>query len=117
MNLSPAWVTLLAHSELESLHWSSVGRPDAPDVEIMSWARDNGYTVLTYDLDFGTILALTAASGPSVVQIRTQDVMSPQTSQSVIKVILRNRDPLQRGSLIVINESTERVRILPLRAS
>ncbi len=117
MNLSPDWVKLLGESQLESIHWSSVGNPDAPDVEIMSWARDNGYIVLTHDLDFGTILALTKASGPSVVQVRTEDLMSFDTSRSVIEVIRKNEEALAEGCLIVINESTERVRILPLRTS
>jgi predicted nuclease of predicted toxin-antitoxin system len=41
----------------------------------MAWARENGHVVLTHDLDFGTLLALTRANGPSVVQVRAQDVL------------------------------------------
>ncbi len=40
----------------------------------MDYARANDYIVLTHDLDFGTILAATRGTGPSVVQIRNQDV-------------------------------------------
>ena len=105
---------MLGEGQLESIHWSSVGKPDATDVEIMSWARDHGYIVLTYDLDFGTILALTKANGLRVVQIRTQDLMSRRISQSVIKVIKKNKEALAEGCLIVLNETSERVRILPL---
>ncbi len=114
MNLSPEWATLLNSSQFEAIHWSSVGAANAPDVEIMSWARANGFIVLTHDLDFGTALALTKADGPSVVQVRTQDLMSSRTSQSVINVIRKNEDLLQVGCLIVISESTDRVRVLPL---
>ena len=31
----------------------------------MDWALTNGYAVFTHDLDFGTLLALTHATGPS----------------------------------------------------
>lgn len=43
----------------------------------MTFARDNGYVVLTHDLDFGAILAATHGLKPSVVQIRSEDV-SPE---------------------------------------
>ena len=36
----------------------------------MAWALANGYVVFTHDLDFGTMLALTHATGPSVLQVR-----------------------------------------------
>jgi predicted nuclease of predicted toxin-antitoxin system len=37
----------------------------APDTALMQWALDNGYTVCTHDLDFGTMLALTAPLAPA----------------------------------------------------
>lgn len=35
----------------------------------------HGYTVFTHNLDFGTVLALTHATGPSVFHIRAQDIL------------------------------------------
>ncbi len=52
------------------MHWSGIGKADARDEEIMQWARTNGCIVFTHDLDFGSALALTKATGPSVIQIR-----------------------------------------------
>ena len=40
----------------------------------MAWARENRYTVFTNDLDYGALLFATAASSPSVIQIRTEDI-------------------------------------------
>jgi predicted nuclease of predicted toxin-antitoxin system len=40
----------------------------------MQWARNNDYLVFTHDLDFGILLAHSRDSGPSVIQVRTQDV-------------------------------------------
>jgi len=45
----------------------------------MAWARANGHVVFTHDLDFGTTLALTHAAGPSVIQVRGQNVLPGQT--------------------------------------
>jgi len=63
MNLSPDWCATLAAAGHEAVHWSQVGDPRAPDVTIMAWARDNNRIVLTHDLDFGALLAITSAAG------------------------------------------------------
>ena len=75
MNLSPDWIAVFEQQEWEALHWSTVGDPRATDSVIMDWARANGYVVFTHDLDFGTLLATTRVQGPSVIQVRTQDIM------------------------------------------
>jgi predicted nuclease of predicted toxin-antitoxin system len=67
MNLSPDWVVELARHGYQADHWSSIGSPRAADADIMVWAVANKYLVLTLDLDFGTLLALTHAHGPSVI--------------------------------------------------
>jgi len=45
MNLSPKWVSVLKKAGLEAAHWSRIGRPNAPDYEILEYARSNGYVV------------------------------------------------------------------------
>jgi predicted nuclease of predicted toxin-antitoxin system len=59
MNLSPEWVEEFKLHGLEAIHWSTIGKHDAPDNVIMDWARKNEHIVFTHDLDFGTALALT----------------------------------------------------------
>ena len=72
VGLPPAWVDVLAKHGWPAVHWSGVGDPRAKDYVVMAWAREHRHVVFTHDLDFGTLLALTRASGPSVVQVRTQ---------------------------------------------
>jgi predicted nuclease of predicted toxin-antitoxin system len=74
MNLSPAWVPYLTACGWQTKHWYSIGSADAPDAEIMWWAKEQGYCVITHDLDFSAILAATRADGPSVSQIRAQNL-------------------------------------------
>ena len=59
MNLSPVWVGFLAGNDIEAVHWSSIGSSTAPDSEIMTYAKTHNFSVLTTDLDFGFILAVT----------------------------------------------------------
>ena len=51
MNLSPEWIPELLESGCETVHWSNIGDPKAPDHEIMEWAKSNKYIVFTHDLD------------------------------------------------------------------
>ena len=74
MNLSPKWVSVLKEAGFESTHWSSIGRLDIPDYEILTYAKSKGYVIFMHDLDFRTILAATKADCPSVIQVRTQNV-------------------------------------------
>lgn len=68
MNLSPRWVNWLNSAGLNAIHWSAIGEPAASDAEIMEYAESNDYVVLTHDLDFGSVLAITGGDKPSVVQ-------------------------------------------------
>jgi len=52
MNLSPRWADFLKENEIEAVHWSSIGCPDAPDTEIITYAKAHDFTILTNDLDF-----------------------------------------------------------------
>jgi predicted nuclease of predicted toxin-antitoxin system len=114
MNLSPDWVPLLQDAGWSAIHWSTVGDPRATDRSIMDWAEANGYLVFTLDLDFGTILALTHKTGPSVVQVRGQDVLPDDMGNLVVAAIGQHESDLASGSLVVVEEGKNRVRILPI---
>jgi len=114
LNLSPEWIPVLQDAGWSAVHWSTVGDPKAPDRTIMHWAETNGYVVFTHDLDFGTILALTHMSGPSVLQVRGQDVLPDHMGNLVIAAIRQHESDLETGALIVVDESRSRVRILPI---
>jgi len=115
MNLSPLWVQLLTDAGHEAIHWSKIGTPNAPDREIMAWARSNGFIVFTHDLDFGTILASTHAEAPSVFQVRTQDIAPHQIGDLVLSAIKQFEERLKQGALVSLDKSRARARVLPLR--
>ena len=117
MNLSPRWVDFLEVRGVEAVHWSTVGNIRAKDSAIMSFAREHGYVVFTHDMDFSTLLATTGAAGPSVIQVRAQDVLPTAIGDDVVRVLGAHVDALKRGAIITVDEAKARVRILPLRRS
>ena len=117
MNLSPSWVERLARHGFEAVHWSTIGAATAPDVEILAWANEHHFVVITNDLDFSAILAAGAIDGPSVVQLRTQDLLSESAVRIVVRALEAPREDIERGALLSIDEAGTRVRVLPLRRS
>jgi len=115
MNLSPRWVTVLADAGIEANHWSSLGVINAPDSEIMAYAKVNEYVVLTHDLDFGAILAATHGEKPSVVQIRAEDVSPDVIGAQVVIALRQMAHELEEGALITVDPNRTRLRVLPLR--
>ena len=114
MNLSPDWVPLLASHGWLAVHWSTVGDPKTSDHAIMDWAAENGYVVFTHDLDFGTMLALSHKKSPSVLQVRTKDILPDHLGSLVIAALKQHSDDLSSGALDVVDESRNRVRVLPI---
>ena len=114
MNLSPEWCPFLNEAGYESVHWSTVGDVKSPDRVIMDWAKQHSYVVFTHDLDFGAILASTNAEGPSVLQIRTLQVLPERIGSLVVSALHQFDAELNQGALITIDEHTRRARILPI---
>lgn len=80
----------------------------------MAWAKANGYIVLTHDLDFSAILAATKGTGPSVVQIRSEDVNPDVIGSKFAAALHQMKSELEAGALLSIDIKTKRLRLLPL---
>ncbi|MHC4849774.1 MAG: DUF5615 family PIN-like protein [Planctomycetota bacterium] len=117
MNLAPRWCEVFVERGYEARHWSDVGPHDAPDGELMNWARDNEHVILTHDLDFGALLALTYLDGPSVIQIRTIEPLPETVGTRLFQAIDQHQDELKRGALLTIDAARARVRVLPIARS
>jgi predicted nuclease of predicted toxin-antitoxin system len=115
LNLSPRWLPILAAAGHEVSHWSAIGPLDAPDAEIMAYAEAGGFVVLTQDLDFGTILAASGSRGPSVIQIRSDDIRPESIGTAVIGALSQLSDELTDGALVTVEPMRTRLRVLPLR--
>lgn len=115
MNLSPRWIGTLASAGLEADHWSRLGRASATDVEIMAFAASHDFVVLTHDLDFGSILAVTRGRKPSVVQLRSDDTSPEAVGVFSVAAIWHCAAELEAGALLTIHASRHRLSLLPLR--
>ncbi len=114
MNLSPRWAVRLGELGIDAVHWRDVGDPRASDAAIMAWARAERAVVLTHDLDFVVILALTQARGPSVVLLRMHDPAPFLAAALVAAAVGAHAPELGAGAVLVLERGGNRVRLLPV---
>ena len=114
MNIPLKYVSLLKEKDFEVLHWSEVGEPQAPDSQIMAYAREHNLIVVTYDLDFSAMLSHTRDLKPSVVQIRATLPNAAHIVDLVANAMLQNESNLQNGAILTIDLIKSRFRLLPL---
>ena len=115
VNLAVRWADMLSNHGIESIHWTTVGRANAKDTEIMTYARENGYSIFTNDLDFSTVLVNTQTSKPSVIQIRAEDTRPEANLIRVVDVFKNFKSSIEQGALITINANKTRLNILPFK--
>src|SRR6516165_965960 len=112
MNLAPRWVDYLVNAGFPAVHWSQIGRVDAPDVDLMQWAHRHDHVILTNDLDFSHLLATTQSTGPIVVQIRSGLLTPEAIGTIVLRALKAAEKELRDGALLTIDTNQARARIL-----
>ena len=113
VNLAVRWTNMLLERGIEAVHWTAIGPTNAKDIEIMSYARQNDYSVFTNDLDFSTILVATRASKPSVIQIRSEDTRPELHLDRVADTLAKFSVAIEQGAIITIHPNKTRLHILP----
>lgn len=66
-------------------------------------------------LHWSTIGAATEATGPSVIQARTQDVLPDAIGSDVVRVLRTHSAELEQGAIVTLDKVRSRVRVLPIR--
>ncbi|WP_407521180.1 DUF5615 family PIN-like protein [Methylobacterium oryzisoli] len=112
MNLSPDWVGWLDARGHDVVHWSTIGREDASDREILEWARVHDRAVLTSDLVFGIMMAMSGSRKPSIVQLRSGTTLPSRVGPLVAQAIESARDDLATGCLLTVEAGRLRLRVL-----
>lgn len=71
MPLSPALAAWLSGIGHDAVHAADIGLHRAPDNEIIAYAKREGRTVVTADLDYPRLLAIARATEPSLILFRS----------------------------------------------
>jgi predicted nuclease of predicted toxin-antitoxin system len=115
VHISPKTVGDLQKQGYEIMRSSEVLPADAPDINILEFARTKNWVVLTQDLDFSMLVALGRYSQPSLITLRLSSAKPDIVTQKLLDVLLQIEEALQEGSAITIQDESIRIRKLPVR--
>lgn len=113
--ISPKTVAFLKQLRHEAVHVRTLGLQRADDPDVVDRARTDNSVVLTFDLDFGEILALGILDKPSVVIFRLSDERPDSVNGHLAAVLAERLSDLEAGALILVEDTRYRVRKLPIR--
>lgn len=105
------WLRANAH---EAVHLRDEGLHRLPDGEIFQKAAREQRIVLTFDLDFGEILAASGGDIVSVILFRLRNTRFSFVIQRLQDVLNQSSAALSQGAIVVVEDGRHRVRNLPI---
>jgi predicted nuclease of predicted toxin-antitoxin system len=114
MPLSPAVAAWLAERGYDALHASEAGLSDASDADVLSRAREEARVVVTADLDYPRLLAMTGSKGPGLILFRGGDYSERESLERLGRVLGTIPNSELSTCIIVIERDRIRRRRLPV---
>ncbi|GAX42348.1 hypothetical protein NIES4075_33490 [Tolypothrix sp. NIES-4075] len=114
MGISLRTVFWLRGDGYDVVHLRDEGLQRLPDDEILIKARAEGRILLTIDLDFAQLLAVSGDSLPSVILFRLGNENYDAINQRLTQVLRECQEDLEVGVIISVSNETFRVRRLPI---
>lgn len=111
------------------------------DIRVVQWLRQNGHdakhlrdeglhrifngeifvkaisenrVIVTFDLDFGEIVAFSQGQKASVILFRLHNTRTSHLIKRLTTVLTDATEALEQGAVVVVEESRHRIRYLPL---
>lgn len=98
-----------------AVHLRDQGLLKMEDSDILQKARTEDRVVLTFDLDFGDLLAASGEKLPSVIIFRLRNQTPSSVRPRLLEILSDCENDLNRGAIVVVEETRYRVRRLPIQ--
>ena len=114
MGISQRVVTWLRAQGHDAIHLRDEGLQTLADSVIFIKAVRESRIILTWDLDFTEILALSKTGIVSAVVFRLMNARSAHVITRLERVLCESAQDLDEGAIISVEEGRHRIRLLPL---
>ena len=114
MGVSQRVATWLCDQGHDVVHLRDEGLHRLPNGDIFAKAIRESRIVLTFDLDFGEILAQARGEKVSVVLFRLKNASTPFVIRRLAGVLPDSEQALQDGAIVVVEDARHRIRRIPL---
>jgi predicted nuclease of predicted toxin-antitoxin system len=106
---------LLRAAGHDAVHVADRALRAAPDTAILDQARQEVRTIVTQDQDFATLLTASGARSSSVIRLRMRNARAEAHARAILENLGRLETALQEGVIVVLGDSSMRIRRLPVR--
>ncbi len=113
--VSPLLVEWLREAGHDAHHVRERGRSRARDEEIFAAASEEEAVIVTADLDFSRIIALSGRSQPGLILFRAGNLSDEQMLDLLRDVLARVPAEQLQHSVVVVDRTSLRIAPLPLR--
>ena len=114
MPVSVSLIQVLQAHGHEGVHAHQIGKDRASDGELLEIARRESRTIITADLDFPSLLSLSAADGPGLILFRGGSYSDTEMCDLLIRVLRKVPSDVLASSICVVDKRRLRVTRLPL---
>ncbi|MBI4714962.1 MAG: DUF5615 family PIN-like protein [Nitrospirae bacterium] len=117
MGVSMSTVRSLREEGHEATHLREEHLERLPDELILEKAKREERVVLTFDLDFGDILASGVHTLPSVIIFRLHDQTPASVTPKLLEVLSSCSKDLAAGAIVIVEDTRYRLRRLPIKSA
>jgi predicted nuclease of predicted toxin-antitoxin system len=114
MGISPRTIALLSTQGHDAVHLVEQGLERMADGDILAKARSEERVLLTVDLDFAQLLAISKVPLPSVILFRLGNPTREVLDARLLTILAECAEVLEAGVIISVSDDAYRVRLLPL---
>ena len=114
MNVSMTTVRSLREWGHDAIHLRDKGWERLSDAAVIEQARSEGRIIITFDLDFGDLMAAGNEALPSVIIFRLSDTSPAHVSERLGNILNLKETELRDGAIVIVEDRRYRTRALPL---
>jgi predicted nuclease of predicted toxin-antitoxin system len=114
LNVAPRTVEFLRSRAYDVVRVDALLPVTATDAEIVEVALREERTILTQDLDFSALVALSGRSGPSVVSLRLSSSRVERVNERLSEVLPSLAAEIESGAIVSVDDDGVRARSLPI---
>lgn len=115
MPVSRSLLRVLESHGNTGVHASDIGLERARDEELLELARHEDRVIITADLDFPRLLALSSAEGPGLVLFRGGNYSDAEMADLLDRVLTKVPEEVLESAVCVVDKHRIRITRLPLR--
>lgn len=105
------WLRRQGH---DAVHLRDEGLHRAPDDQVFAKALVEDRVVVTFDLDFGDLAVLVRDRPARVILFRLHNARTANVIARLSTVLADSGAALERGAVVVVEETRHRIRYLPI---